>query len=391
MTAIYTLILYSPCFVSFSWGLLLFFNRKENTRPQNMWMITMLVLSICAFIWVMLFGGIDDYKLYYKLDIVDITFTLLLFPLFYLYFRTLTHKDKLTWKQYIWLLPSVVLGSISAVLYLLLGEEQSADYIRNVIETQENYQFEAGTLQWMLYFVSVEILYIIFYAQIVAVVIYSTMNVIRYKKGLRNFFSNLEGKSLENNQAVLIGLFGVLLIGLTAASVWRISHESYYYLKYVFMAGTSVCIYYMSYFVYKTRFTAENILPQEPEQPEEEIDTVDHSNDNYATKLLPLLNKLINEDKIFLQPDLSLDHIAAQLNSNRTYISRIINEEFQCSFYDLINYKRIEYAKVLIVKNPNYIQEQIARMSGFTHASSFSRVFKKLTGMTFRQWQKNAN
>ena len=392
MSIIYSLSLYLPCFVSLSWALLLFCNRKRNTRSQNIWMASMLVMGICAFIWIMLFGGIDDYYLYYKLDIIDITCTLLLFPLFCLYFRALTRKEKITWKEHLWLLPAFIIGGASAIIYLLLGEEQSADYIRRLIESHDSFQFPAGSLQWLLHFISLEIFYAVFIIQIIATMAYSTRNVIRYRKGLHNFFSNLDGKSVENNRAVLTGLYILLAIAITASLVWRISHESYYFIRYILMAATGLCLYYMSFYVYKIRFTAENLLLDDPApSANNETTTAERNADSYIIKLLPLFNKLIDEEKIFLQPDLSLDNIAAKLNSNRTYISHLINDEFNCNFYEFINRKRIEYAKSLIIQNPNYTQEQIAHMSGFTHASTFSLSFKKQSGTTFKEWRKRIN
>lgn len=351
-------------------------------------MACMFVLSTCSFIWIMLFGGIEDYKLYYKLDVVDITLTLFIFPLFYLYFRALNTKEVLTRKQYIWFLPGLILGSISAVLYLCMGEEQSIRYIQTVIENQDTYQFAPGTLQWLLYLVSVQIFYVVFLIQTIVVLSLSTLNVIRYKKGIQNFFSNLEGKSIENNQAVLIGLFVLLFTGLAASFLWGSSPEIYYSAKYISMGITGVCIFYMGYHVYNTKFIPQYIFYTERELPIEEDEPLEEINESHTKKMLPLFNQLIDEEQMFLHPTLTLDDIALELNTNRTYVSRIINEEFQCNFYEFINNKRIEFAKELMIKNPLFTQEQIAGMSGFTHASTFSRTFKKQTGLTFRQWQK---
>ncbi|NDW12353.1 AraC family transcriptional regulator [Bacteroides sp. 214] len=384
---IHNMILHLPCFVSIYWAALLLLNKKSNNRPQNIWMVLMFVLSACTFVWIMLFGGIDNYKLYYKLDIVDITLTLFIFPLLYLYFWALNTQKALTWKQYIWFLPGLILGGISAFLYLRMGEEQSIKYIQTVIENQDTYQFVPGTPQWLLYLVSLQIYYVVFFIQIIAVLSLSTLNVIRYRKGVQNFFSNLEGKSIENNRAVLIGLFIFLFIGLVAAFLWGASPEVYYSSKYVLMSLTGVCIFYMGYHVYKTKPISQHLLHTEGKLPTEEDEPLEEVNEAHRNKMLPLFNRLIDEEKKFLHSTLTLDDIAFELKTNRTYVSRIINEEFQCNFYEFINRKRVEFAKELMMENPHLTQEQIAEMSGFTHASTFSRTFKKQTGLTFRQWK----
>ncbi|NDV64872.1 AraC family transcriptional regulator [Bacteroides sp. 224] len=388
MNIIHSMILHLPCFISLCWAVLLLLNKRNNNRPQNIWMVCMFVLGACSFIWIMLFGGIEDYKLYYKLDVVDITLTLFIFPLLYLYFWALNTKEKLTWKQYIWFLPGLVLGGVSALLYLCMGEERSIEYIQTVIENQDTYQFTPGTLQWLLYLVSLQIFYVVFFIQTIAVLFLSTLNVIRYKKGIQNFFSNLEGKSIENNQAVLIGLFVFLFIGLAAAFLWGASPETYYLAKYIIMGLTGICVFYMGYHVYNTKFISQYISYTERELPTEENEPLEEVNEAHINKMFLLFNQLIDEKQMFLHSALTLDDIALELNTNRTYVSRIINEEFQCNFYEFINHKRIEYAKELMIENPLFTQEQIAEMSGFTHASTFSRTFKKQTGLTFRQWRK---
>ena len=96
--------------------------------------------------------------------------------------------------------------------------------------------------------------------------------------------------------------------------------------------------------------------------------------------------------RIFLKnliTNFSPDSIKSSMKKNRTYISRLINQEYQCSFSDFINQKRIEFAQELIHTHPELTQEQIAEKVGFTHASSFSRAFKQQVGQTFREWYKN--
>lgn len=106
-------------------------------------------------------------------------------------------------------------------------------------------------------------------------------------------------------------------------------------------------------------------------------------------KLLPDFNKIIDEERIFLRNNINIEKVARMLNTNRTYISRLINEEYQCSFSDFINRKRIAYAQELSRSHPELSQEQIAEKAGFTHASCFSRTFKQQIGQTFREWYRN--
>lgn len=147
--------------------------------------------------------------------------------------------------------------------------------------------------------------------------------------------------------------------------------------------------YYLGYDIYHIEYKVElsdhksDITPINKNDDETDISQKSHY------KLLPRFNQIIDEEKIFLQNNLHIENVAWMLKTNRTYISRLINQEYQCSFSDFINQKRIEFAQELIHTHPELTQEQIAEKVGFTHASSFSRTFKQQVGQTFREWYKN--
>lgn len=152
-------------------------------------------------------------------------------------------------------------------------------------------------------------------------------------------------------------------------------------------------LYYMGYRIYQKRYVVKSlnngqtscqIIDRTDDHPEE----TETSNKAHY-KLLPDLNRIIDEEKIFLQNNLNIEKVARMLNTNRTYISRLINQEYQCSFSDFINQKRIVYAQELAHSYPELTQEQIAEKAGFTLASSFSRTFKQQVGQTFREWSRN--
>ncbi len=83
--------------------------------------------------------------------------------------------------------------------------------------------------------------------------------------------------------------------------------------------------------------------------------------------------------KPYLDKDLKIWDISRELGSNRTYISRIINDEYGMNFTKFVNRYRIEEAKRLIRED---IKGQltygiIAELSGFGSVNSFNRAFKE--------------
>jgi tetratricopeptide (TPR) repeat protein len=100
--------------------------------------------------------------------------------------------------------------------------------------------------------------------------------------------------------------------------------------------------------------------------------------------LMVRLEALLNHEKIYLNEDLSLAETARKLNTNTTYLSRLINEQYQVNFSTFLNRFRIQEAKKMILddKFNNYSMEGIAKSSGFRSKSTFNQVFKNSTGMT---------
>lgn len=107
---------------------------------------------------------------------------------------------------------------------------------------------------------------------------------------------------------------------------------------------------------------------------------------NLNDKSMEVDNKLIGEDRIFLQSTLRADELAAKMRTNRTYLSRMIKEEFQCFFSDYINQKRIEHAQKLMQKNPDMKLAELADKSGFININSFGRTFKQVVGLPPKEW-----
>lgn len=126
----------------------------------------------------------------------------------------------------------------------------------------------------------------------------------------------------------------------------------------------------------------------------EEIESMDATDEITKTgrydKLLVSFIKLIEEDEIYLQSTLRADETASRMHTNRTYLSRMIKEEFQCTFSDYINGKRIEYAKKKMQENPNIKLTELAENSGFVNVSSFGRTFKRLEGLPPKEWIKKS-
>ena len=95
------------------------------------------------------------------------------------------------------------------------------------------------------------------------------------------------------------------------------------------------------------------------------------------------------EKGVFLDPNVTLEGSAKQLNIPKHTLSQYVNETLGKSFTQFINELRVEKAKeYLLVKN-NYTIESIGYESGFNSKSTFFKAFKKTTGQTPLDYQKS--
>lgn len=106
-------------------------------------------------------------------------------------------------------------------------------------------------------------------------------------------------------------------------------------------------------------------------------------------KYLLAFQYLINDQRRFLDSELTLDAIATELNVSKGHLSRTINNELGMGFSDYVNSLRVNEA-ISQLKNMTHLNDHpltIGLKSGFNSKTTFYAVFKKLTGLTPQQFR----
>ncbi|RYU82459.1 helix-turn-helix domain-containing protein [Hymenobacter persicinus] len=96
------------------------------------------------------------------------------------------------------------------------------------------------------------------------------------------------------------------------------------------------------------------------------------------------LRRHLATERPYLAPELTLGELAAQLRTNTSWLSRVINAGCGQNFNDFINEYRVQEAERRL-RDPqfrHYTLLAVALESGFNSKSTFNRVFKKLRGLT---------
>ena len=92
------------------------------------------------------------------------------------------------------------------------------------------------------------------------------------------------------------------------------------------------------------------------------------------------IERVLNEQKLAEDPEITLKKLANSMNRPMNEVSNLIKGELKSSFYDLINRRRIEHAKILLSEENDSTVEAIAYEVGFNSRAAFYRSFKKYTG-----------
>ena len=84
--------------------------------------------------------------------------------------------------------------------------------------------------------------------------------------------------------------------------------------------------------------------------------------------------------------NLTLEDVASHVHLNPAYFSTLFKQSTGSSFKEYLNMVRIEESKRLLI-NPEYSIIDVAMAVGFMDQSYFSKVFKKYTGLTPKQYR----
>jgi AraC-like DNA-binding protein len=103
-----------------------------------------------------------------------------------------------------------------------------------------------------------------------------------------------------------------------------------------------------------------------------------------ADRIEQQLNKMMHQERLYLDSSLTVDSLAVKLSTTRHYLSQVLNERLKKTYADYLNELRLEESRKRLSDPSNYrfTIAAIAQDSGFSSVSSFNDVFKKRYGIT---------
>lgn len=177
--------------------------------------------------------------------------------------------------------------------------------------------------------------------------------------------------------AVFIIAIGVSVLGLTQAAL----PGKAFFSLYAISIGLAF-------------FLVQTTLGLRPQLSDEVIETVQTA---YASStlinvdcgaVLAKLDTLMQADRIYVDPELSLPSLAERLKLSTHQLSELINAQLGKGFSRYLREQRIDAAKTMLCAEPSASVLSVGLAVGFTSQSNFYEAFREIEGMTPGQYRK---
>ncbi len=374
-----------PILVCLFWITILLHTGKTNL-PKRYLAFFLILSSLNYLVHAAFFN--HAYRLFAFMDNIWVFTSLAGYPLYYYYIRLLTHDLKINWRWSWILLPSIALSAFSFFIYFSTSPDNMQAYIHSVMYHEEGYTEPLPLLMTLETFKN-GAFKVIFPIQVILSVYFGYKLINQYNKTLKDFYSNTGGKDLSHIKWLLFAFIFASIISVISSQIGK----DFFINKGTLLAIPSVThslfLFFIGYVGFYQNFTITDFANDL--NSTNKTDECEDENSILSQTISKIqLNQLLEEKELFKNPELRISDIALMLGTNRTYISRIINETMQINFCDWVNSYRITHAKKLM-KSPysnDLTLSEISEKSGFKSVSTFYRLFKEKEGIPPGEYRK---
>ncbi len=339
------------------------------------YMLALLLLFLAQTISVTFLVNQNLYIQYPDVFVSGFASPLMVGPLLFLYTRYQTKDLSFQRTDLLHILPYLIVSLLYVPFYVLPFSEK---------ETIVRLDGKGYELTGLIRIVSI-------YASGVIYCGLSLWLLVTFKKKLKNEFSNTEKIQFNWLLFLITGMLGIWIIVLFIEDARLIS------------VASTLFVILLGYFgltqvnVFSKKNVAVPVTEEEPSglafaepdnTPVQAGFQTKYQNSNLNEKELLQIHEhlkvMLQSEKPYLNPDLTLTELAGMVNTHPNKLSQAINQFEQKSFYDLINEMRItEFLnRVMQPENKKYTFISLAYDCGFNSKASFNRNFKKYTHKT---------
>ena len=370
-----TLLLSSlPMFACGFWAVLIgctlyFDGRNRGHLMLLLFMVTasLLYAGHCAFL----------NHFYSDMPVLDSLYSfanLAVYPLFYVYIVSMTSPESQLRHTWLYFIPSAVIGIMVSVIYIMMSPQELDSFVR-IISYNEDFGSGTGLCKMMGY--TRLAAKAVFAIEVVAVLIAGSLKITAYNKSIEAYYADTEGKKLTAFQWYMYLFTACSLASIIFNFIGRSRFDSSAWMMAIPSLLFSSLLFGLGFIGFRQSFTIDLF---EKEESADEIIPESASASKQEKPLIERIEEVVTKRQLYLRHNLKISDVAAELCTNRLYVSTAINEEMGISFSDYINRKRVNYAIHLMSINPQLTIYEIADLSGFSSDKSFYRNFKNITG-----------
>lgn len=402
-------IYFVPCIICLIWTFIYFFRVKTSTQKM---MLVLLILSVFYFAtYAFYIMPETDYGVMAHLDMFNIPVILLILAVDVLFVWSHQNRKVLESRLHLLLyVPVLVISSIHFLIYYITGCSEIARFAE-ALDHYGTYPPGFPELQFVLYYrfnfyvlTSVMVVFIL-------IIAYSCLRLswrhgYRLGDGFRFFF-----RANESNPVRVVCFLNLATILLLVPMVPTESLGRTFLLHHpvlgcgltLLLSVVLFCLFYVEYMIDLPRLSLSSLShvdivgSNNPVVPA----TADSDSDDEPSVNVPLpisirseeqlrieaaLRKAFDDERIYLDPNLSIISLASHLGTNRTALSMIISQVYGVNFRQLVARYRIDAAKNYMLQKPEAKQDEVALECGFITAQAFNQKFKELVGDAPRMW-----
>lgn len=315
--------------------------------------------------------------------ILDTLFFLQL-PLIYLYVKSASFKDfRLSRIDLVHLVPFVFINILTVFSYHILPFDSKKAILNGGMRE----------LQGVMY-----VMFAMLGIQMIVYFILSFKEINKYKQIVNENYSDL-GKYNYKWIRQLLYIF-IFILGMTVIKnfAWSFIMVELHDIVFLFLKVLIlIFINWVIYIALKRPYLFSGVdsqiklLKEFIKERDVFNETIDRSQVSVHEKELQhILEECMNDKKPYLDPELTLNNLAAQIDVPARELSIFINKFYKIHYFDFINSYRINNA-IEILADPANKKVTILEIMfevGFNSKSSFNTAFKKHTGFTPTSYRK---
>ncbi len=307
---------------------------------------------------------------------------LAVYPLFYVYIVSMTSPESQLRHTWLYFIPSAVIGIMVSVIYIMMPPQELDSFVR-IISYNEDFGSGTGLCKMMGY--TRLAAKVVFAIEVVAVLIAGSRKIIAYNKSIEDYYADTEGKKLTAFQWYMYLFTACSFASIIFNFIGRSRFDSSAWMMAIPSLLFSSLLFGLGFIGFRQSFNIDHF---EQEESADEIIPESAPASKQEKPLIERIEEVVTKRQLYLRHNLKISDVAAELCTNRLYVSTAINEEMGISFSDYINRKRVNYAIHLMSVNPQLTIYEIADLSGFSSDKSFYRNFKNITGKSPKEMRE---